>query len=86
MQHIVATGRGFRPAGVVIQVGGKKAQPLARLGAAGLEHGPDFGFARELAYRGAYLVSGREELQDAVGGDEAGAAGDEDCGHGVVFG
>ncbi len=86
VQHEVATGRGFGPAGVGGEVGGEERQALAGVGARGLQHGAHLGLALERAHRGAHAVAGREQLQDAVRGDEARAAGDEDefAAHGAL--
>jgi len=43
VQHVLAAGGGFLPAGIVLQIGGEEVHRLAGLGAAGLEHGANVG-------------------------------------------
>ncbi len=82
MEHVVAPGGGFGPTVIRHEIRSEEGEAGTGLGAARLEHLADFRLAGKVAHRGADLVALFQQLQDAVRADEAGAAGDEDCGHG----
>ena len=81
MEDVVAAGDGFGPACVLFEVGGEEGELIAGRRAADFEHRADIGLALEVADGGADLMAGGQKLQDGMGADEAGAAGDEDCAH-----
>ncbi len=81
VQHVFAAGDGLRPTRVVFEIGGKESQTFARFGAARLQHGAHVVLALQAPNRGTHLMARGQELQDAVGADKTGAAGNQNCAH-----
>ena len=77
VQDVAAASRGFRPALVRAEIGGNEGDGIPARGVCSFERSANLGFARERADRGAHVVSGAQQFVDAIGGYEAGAAGDE---------
>ena len=78
MQDVVAPGDGFGPAGIGVQVGADDRQTVTDItGATLAQHGANVAFACQVADGGAGLVPGRQQLDQAMGPDEAGAARDQ---------
>ncbi len=81
MQHVVAAGDGFGPAGVFLEIGGDEAQAIAGISTGFLEGGAHAAFAIHTPYGRAHLMARGQELEDRVAADEARAAGDQDFAH-----
>ena len=71
MQHEIDIGHGLRPAFVAHEVGGDEAQPVAVHHARLRERRPHLGLPGERSNGGPHAMILREELEDAVSGDEA---------------
>ena len=69
-------------ASVPLEIGGHEREPLAHVeGAAARQHGPHLGFAGEVADARTHIMSGRQQLDQAVAADEAGSAGHQHAAH-----
>jgi hypothetical protein len=77
VKDIAAASYGFGPSVVCAEVGGHEGESGRPRCARGFECSADLGFAGERANGGAHVVSGAEQLIDAVGSYEAGASGDK---------
>jgi hypothetical protein len=80
---IVAPCHRLGPAIVLFQIGGEEGEPIARVGARRGERRAHFGFARQIAHRGADPMPRFEEFEDHMASDEARAACHQDriCRH-----
>src|SRR5690606_22648233 len=84
MQHVLTAGGRLGPTNVAFEVSDCERKSVIGWDAALFQHGPHAGLALRRTDRGAYLVTGRQQLCNAVRGDEAGASGDENGTHSAV--
>lgn len=71
VQHVLAAGHRFRPAGIVLKIGDHEGQATIRFGAPLLQHGTHVALAFHAAHGGAHLMACGKQLQDAMAADEA---------------
>lgn len=77
VEDVFAAFDGFGPACIGHEIGCDEGEAVPCFGTAVRNHGADAGFTRDGADRGADAVARMEKLHDAMGADEAGAAGDQ---------
>jgi len=84
MKDVFAPRDRLVPAGVLGQVRDHELEVVGGLRTAYGEHRTNIGLTFQAPHRSAHEMSGIEELQDRVGSDEAGSAGDEYGTHGAA--
>jgi hypothetical protein len=79
VQDEVAARNRLSPTRVIFQIGSKKSQAIARVGAANFQHGAHVALAFQASNGRADLMACSQKLHDAIAADKTRAAGYQNC-------